>query len=170
MTRRPVALVTGVVLMAEAVGIAWLHWFLGVVVDNQRMSLAGFDPDHMSLGTWGMGAGFGLFLLFCGFVLLRGGLRDRAPGRFSRILLIACAVVHAVLGAVTVGLVGWGSFAFMMVVFGLIVLSLIVYGGGVGGARRGSGAHAGGGGTEPGGGKPPAGDTTPPVTPGVSPA
>lgn len=170
MTRRPVALVTGVVLMAEAVGIAWLHWFLGVVVDNQRMSLAGLDPDHMSLGTRGMGAGLGLFLLFCGFVLLRSGLRDRVPGRFSRTVLIACAVGHAVLGAVTVGLVGWGSFAFLMLVFGLIVLSLIIYGDGAGGPRRGGSAHAGGG-TEPGSGKPSGGDTTPPpVTPGNSPA
>jgi hypothetical protein len=51
----------------------------------------------------------------------------RAPGRFARILLISCAVVHGVLGALTVGLVGWLTFAFMMVVIGLIVLTLLAY-------------------------------------------
>lgn len=37
-------------------------------------------------------------------------------------------MVHGVLGALTVGLVGWTAFASMMVVLGLIVLTLVAYG------------------------------------------
>nr|WP_107046874.1 hypothetical protein [Streptomyces albus] len=133
--------------MAEALGIVWLHWFLGKVVAGQRMSLAGLDPDHMSTGTLALGIGFGLYLFTCGAVLLLSAVRDRAPGRFFRVLLIACAVVHALLGALTVGLVGWGAFAFMMLVFGLVVLALIAYGEpGRGRAAKGGAAGAGGGG------------------------
>jgi preprotein translocase subunit SecG len=41
-------------------------------------------------------------------------------------------VVHGVLGALTVGLIGWAAFVFMMVVLGLIVLTLVAYGNGNG--------------------------------------
>ncbi|MEC4019544.1 hypothetical protein QMK28_25400 [Streptomyces sp. H27-D2] len=127
MARRPVALVAGIVLILEAIGIALINWFLGLAVDRQQMSLADLDPDAMAVGSWVAGGVFGLYLLFCGVVLLRCGLRDRAPGRFSRIVLITCAVVHGLLGAFTVGLVGWTAFIFMMLVLALIVLSLVVY-------------------------------------------
>ncbi|MBI0317798.1 hypothetical protein JBF12_33450 [Streptomyces javensis] len=113
--------------MVEAVGIALLNWILGLVVDRQQMSLGGMDTDAMSIGTWVAGGLFGLYLLVCGVVLLRTAVRDRAPGRLARILLITCAVVHGLLGAFSVGLVGWAAFAFMMVVLGLIVLSLLGY-------------------------------------------
>jgi hypothetical protein len=35
--------------------------------------------------------------------------------------------VHALLGAFAVGLVGWGAFAALMVIFGLILLTLMTY-------------------------------------------
>lgn len=82
----------------------------------------------MSTGTWVMGGVSGLLLVLCGLTALLTGARDRAPGRFGRIALIGCAVVHGVLGAVTVGLVGWGAFAFMMLVLALLVLTLLAYG------------------------------------------
>ena len=41
--RRPVAWIVTVVLFLEAVGVAALNWFLGIVVDRQDMSLAGLD-------------------------------------------------------------------------------------------------------------------------------
>ncbi|TVL88218.1 hypothetical protein CD790_31195 [Streptomyces sp. SAJ15] len=113
--------------MAEALGIALLNWILGLMVDRQKMSMGGMDPDAMSTGTWVMGGLFGLYLLFCGVALLRTALRDRGPGRLARIALISCAVVHGVLGALTVGLVGWTAFAYLMVVLGLIVLTLLAY-------------------------------------------
>ncbi|MDQ8704145.1 hypothetical protein RCO28_16865 [Streptomyces sp. LHD-70] len=128
MARRPVALVAALVLVVEAAGIAWLNWFLGLVVDNQKMSLAGLDPHAMTVGSWVAGGLMGLYLLLCGLVLLRTGVRDRAPGGVGRILLIAAAVLHAVLGAFSVGLVGWTAFAFLMVVLGLLVLTLVAYG------------------------------------------
>lgn len=128
MARRPVAVVAALVLLVEAVGIVAINGILATFVGNQDMSLAGLDPDAMVTGTWAMGGVFGLYLAACAVVLLLTGLRDRAPGRVARILLITCAVVHGVLGALTVGLVGWGAFAFMMAVLGLIVLVLVTYG------------------------------------------
>ncbi|MFE9683606.1 hypothetical protein [Streptomyces sp. NPDC006285] len=127
MVRRPVAWVTAIVLFAEAVGIAWVNWFMGVVVDRQDMSLAGLDSDVMSTSSKVAGLLFGLYFALCGLTALRVALRDRAPASLGRILLISAAVVHALLGAFTVGLVGWGAFAFMMVVLGLIVLIFMTY-------------------------------------------
>ncbi|GAA3363800.1 hypothetical protein GCM10017744_060000 [Streptomyces antimycoticus] len=127
MARRPVAAIAAVTLMFEAVGIALLNWILGLVVDRQQMSMGGLDTDAMSIGTWVAGGLFGLYLLVCGVVLLRTAVRDRAPGRLARILLVTCAVVHGLVGAFAVGLVGWPAFAFLMVVLGLIVLSLLGY-------------------------------------------
>ncbi|WUQ25332.1 hypothetical protein OG446_24075 [Streptomyces sp. NBC_00236] len=128
MVRRPVAFIAALVLFAEAVGIVIINVVLGTVVKNQDMSLAGTDPGVMSKGTWVLGGVSGVFLVFCGVLLLGAGIRDRAPGRGARIVLIGCAVVHGVLGALTVGLVGWAAFALMMVVLGLIVLTLVAYG------------------------------------------
>ncbi|MEU0372772.1 hypothetical protein ABZ070_21390 [Streptomyces sp. NPDC006283] len=116
------------VLLVEAVGIVVLNGIMATFVDAQRMSLDGLDPDVMVTATWGLGIGTGLLLALCGVLLLVMAVRDRAPGRFTRILLIGLAVLHGVLGALTVGLVGWTAFAWMMVVLGLIVASLIAYG------------------------------------------
>ncbi|MFE6165722.1 hypothetical protein ACFQ7F_43255 [Streptomyces sp. NPDC056486] len=127
MARRPVAWVGAIVLLVEAVGIALLNWFLGLVVNKQDMSLAGLDPHAMSVSTWIAGGLFGLYLALCGVIMLRSAIRDRAPGRFGRLLLISAAVVHGVLGAFSVGLVGWPAFVFMMIVLGLIVLTLVAY-------------------------------------------
>ncbi|MEV0141606.1 MULTISPECIES: hypothetical protein [Streptomyces] len=126
--RRPVAIVTALVLFGEAVGIVIVNAVLATVAENQNMSLAGMDPRAMSAGTWVMGGVSGLLLVLCGLTALIAGVRDRAPGRVGRIVLIGCAVVHGVLGAVTVGLVGWAAFAFMMVVLALLVLTLLSYG------------------------------------------
>ncbi|WP_307804954.1 hypothetical protein [Streptomyces sp. VRA16 Mangrove soil] len=125
--RRPVAWVAAIVLFAEALGIVFLNWFLGLVVDHQEMSLAGLDPRAMSIGAWVAGGLFGLYLALCGLVLLRTAVSDRAPGGFGRILLISVAVVHGLLGAFCVGLVGWLAFVGMMVVLGLVVLTLVAY-------------------------------------------
>ncbi|MFF4355013.1 hypothetical protein [Streptomyces sp. NPDC001530] len=127
MVRRPVAWVAAIVLFVEAIGIGLLNWFLGVVVDRQDMSLAGLDSDMMSVSSKVGGLVFGLYFAACGLAALLVALRDRAPGLFGRILLISSAVVHGLLGAFTVGLVGWGAFAFMMVVLALIVFTLMAY-------------------------------------------
>ncbi|WP_093706840.1 hypothetical protein [Streptomyces sp. 2131.1] len=126
--RRLVAFIAALVLAVEAVGIVIINVVMGTVVKNQDMSLAGTDPDMMSKGTWVLGGVSGLFLLLCAVILVLAGARDRAPGRVARIVLICCAVVHGVLGALTVGLVGWTAFVWMMVVLGLIVLALVAYG------------------------------------------
>ncbi|MFE3827088.1 hypothetical protein [Streptomyces sp. NPDC059092] len=125
--RGPVAWLAAIVLVLEAVGIVFVNGILATVVDHQRMSLAGLDTDAMFAGTWAMGGVFGLYLVGCAAILARTALRNRAPGRLGRIVLITCAVVHAVLGALTVGLVGWTAFAVMMTIVGLVVLVLVAY-------------------------------------------
>ncbi|MEU0135364.1 hypothetical protein ABZ172_15265 [Streptomyces sp. NPDC006296] len=127
MVRRPVAVVTAIVLFVEAVGIVIVNGVLATVADNQSMSLAGMDPDAMVAGTWVMGGVSGVLLVLCGLIPLLAGIRDRAPGRLGRIALIACAVVHGVLGALAVGLVGWAAFALLMAVLALIVLTLVTF-------------------------------------------
>ncbi|MFE4453800.1 hypothetical protein [Streptomyces sp. NPDC056796] len=127
MVRRPVAFVTALVLFVEAVGIVIVNGVLATVADNQSMSLAGMDPDAMVTGTWVLGVVSGVLLVLCGLIPLLAGIRDRAPGRFGRIALIACAVVHGVLGALAVGLIGWAAFVFLMAVLALIVLTLVAF-------------------------------------------
>ncbi|MFD3998975.1 hypothetical protein [Streptomyces sp. NPDC058548] len=128
MARRPIALVTAAVLFLEAPGIVAINAVMARFVKIQTMSLDGMDPDAMYTGTWALGIASGVALALCGLVALVAGLRDRRPGRAGRGLLIGCAIVHGILGAVTVGLIGWGAFAFMMLVLGLIVLTLVAYG------------------------------------------
>ncbi|MET9803934.1 hypothetical protein [Streptomyces sp. NPDC006368] len=127
MARRPIALAAGIALLIEAVAIVVIHAVLATVVDGQSMSLADLDPGAMVVGTWVMGGAFGAYLVLCGVLLLILALRDRPPGRPTRILLIACAITHGVLGALAVGLVGWGAFAFMMVMLALLVAALLLY-------------------------------------------
>ena len=125
MIRRPVAWIVTVVLFVEAFGVALLNWFLGMVVDRQEMSLAGLDPHTMSVSSKAAGVVFGLYFALCALAALLVAARDRSPSGFWRILLISAAVVHGLLGAFTVSLVGWGAFAFLMVVLGLILLTLM---------------------------------------------
>ncbi|MFH9004021.1 hypothetical protein ACH4E5_12375 [Streptomyces afghaniensis] len=127
MVRRPVAWIVAVLLFGEALGIAALNWFLGVVVDRQDMSLAGLDPHMMSVSSKIGGIAFGLYFALCGLVALLVALRDRPPAGFGRVLLISAAVVHGLLGAFTWGLVGWPAFLFMVLVLALIVLLLMTY-------------------------------------------
>ncbi|MFD7771438.1 hypothetical protein [Streptomyces sp. NPDC059787] len=143
MVRRPVAWVVALVLFAEALGIAALNWILASVVDRQDMSLAGLDPDMMSTSSKIGGIVFGLYFALCGLVALLVALRDRAPAGLGRVLLISAAVVHALLGALTWGLVGPPAFLCMVVVLALIVLLLMTYDGRPeqpAGAAPGSGA------------------------------
>ncbi len=158
MVRRPVAWAVALVLFAEALGIAAVNWFLGVVVDRQDMSLAGLDPHMMSVSSKAGGVVLGLYFALCGLVALLVALRDRAPAGAGKVLLVSAAVVHALLGAFAWGLIGWTAFLFMVVVLGLIVLLLMTYD---------SRAESGPAGTAPGGGAggspltPPAAPTAP---------
>ena len=125
--RRPVAWIVAVVLFVEALGVAMLNWLMGNLVDDQNMSLAGLDPDAMSLSSKIGGIVFGLYFALCALVALLVAVRDRQPAGLGRILLISAAVVHGLLGAVAWGLLGWPQFLFMMVVLALIVLLLVTY-------------------------------------------
>ncbi|WP_223837839.1 hypothetical protein [Streptomyces venezuelae] len=128
MLRRLVAGVATLVLVAEAAVLVLVHVVLGKTTESQSMSIAGMDPDVMSKATYAMGAGMGGFLLLCAVLLALAAVRDRAPGRFARAVLIGAAVTHGVLGALVVGLVGWPAFAVMMLILCLVVLTLLLYG------------------------------------------
>ncbi|MET9882271.1 hypothetical protein ABZZ20_03765 [Streptomyces sp. NPDC006430] len=160
--RRLVAGSAAIVLVAEAAVLVLVHIVLGRTTHNQSMSIAGMDPDVMSTATYAMGAGIGAFLLLCAVLLAVAAVRDRAPGGFARTVLITAAVTHALLGALSVGLVGWGAFVAMMLILCLLVLTLTLYTGQNGaqnGARGGPGGPAG---------TPDAGDVhdAPPAPPG----
>ncbi|MFJ9106380.1 hypothetical protein ACIRJM_49105 [Streptomyces sp. NPDC102405] len=129
MIRRPVAWVVAVVLFAEALGVAMLNWVMGNLVDAQNMSLAGLDPDAMSMSSKIGGIVFGLYFMLCALVALLVAVRDRQPAGLGRVLLISAAVVHGVLGAVAWALIGWRPFLFMVVMLGLLVLVLVTYDG-----------------------------------------
>ncbi|MET9465139.1 hypothetical protein ABZY44_10045 [Streptomyces sp. NPDC006544] len=118
---------TAVVLVVEAAVLGFVHIVLGRTTANQSMSIAGMDPDVMSTATYAMGAGTAAFLLLCAALLAVAAVRDRAPGAFARVVLVSAAVVHGLLGALVVGLVGWGAFAVMMLILCLLVLSLTLY-------------------------------------------
>jgi hypothetical protein len=127
--RRPVAWVVAVVLFAEALGVAMLNWLMGDLVDAQNMSLAGLDPDAMSMSSKIGGVVFGLYFALCALVALLVAVRDRQPAGLGRVLLISAAVVHGLLGAVAWSLIGRPQFLFMVVMLGLIVLVLVTYDG-----------------------------------------
>lgn len=124
--RKAVLIATGVLLIIEAVGIALLNLVLGLVVDRQRMSLAGMDPDVMSVGTVVLGVVSGLCLVAVAVLLLRSGLAGRPLGSVARVLVIVCAVIHGLIGAMLVGLAGWAAFTGAMAVLALLVLSLLL--------------------------------------------
>jgi hypothetical protein len=125
--RRGIAIGTAVVLVLEALTIALVNWILGLVVQHQEMSMGGLSHDAMATGSWVAGGLFGLFLVLCAVLVARIAWLERITGPFSRIVLIVCAVVHAVVGALVVGLVGWPAFFVMMVILGLLVATLLMY-------------------------------------------
>lgn len=125
--RRGIAVAAAVVLVLEAIAIAFVNWILGLAVHHQNMSLGGLDPDAMAAGSWVAGGLFALFLLLCAALVAGIARRQEMPGRLGRIVLIVCAVVHGVLGTLVVGLVGWWAFAALMVVLGLLVGTLVLY-------------------------------------------
>lgn len=125
--RRLVAGLAAIVLVAEAAVLVLVHIVLGRTTANQSMSIAGSDPEVMSRATYAMGAGMGAFLLLCAVLCALAALRDRPPGRFARVVLVAAAVTHAVLGMLAVGLVGWAAFATLMLILCLLVLILTLY-------------------------------------------
>lgn len=127
--RRLVAGLAAIVLVVEAAVLVLVHVVLGKTTQSQSMSIAGSDPELMAKATYGLGAAMGAFLLFCAALLAVVAVRDRAPGRFARVVLVIAAVTHAVLGALALGLVGWGAFAVLMLILCLLVLTLMLYAG-----------------------------------------
>lgn len=129
MVRRLVAGLGALALAAEAAVLVLVHIVLGKTTANQSMSIVSADPDVMSKATYGLGAAMGAFLLLCAALLALTALRDRAPGRFARFVIVAAALTHVLLGALAAALVGWGAFAATMLILCLLVLTLTLYAG-----------------------------------------
>jgi hypothetical protein len=109
-------------LALEALVTGVLGLVLGLGVERQNMSLGGLAPHAMAIGVWvGLGALTG-FLVLVGAVLAFTGARGRAMGRATRILLIVCAVLHAVLAAVTLAMSGVLVFVVLVLTLGFLVL------------------------------------------------
>ena len=125
MVRRPAAVAAAVVLAVEACGAVLVTWVLGLTVDEQQMSLAGLEPRAMAVSAWAAGLVLAGYLVLCGALLLRAALLDHTPAGFGRVLLVSCAVLHGLLGAVAVGLVGWLAFAALVLSLALQVLVLV---------------------------------------------
>jgi len=123
--RRWTAVATAVLLVVEALVSGLVGYLLGAAVTRQDMSLGGLAPSAMAAGAW---AGLGLlavFLLLAAAVVARTGLR-RSMGRPTRILLIVCAVLHGVLGAMLLALSGVTAFAVAALTLTLLVLLLFL--------------------------------------------
>ncbi|MEU3773722.1 hypothetical protein AB0F11_11065 [Streptomyces sp. NPDC032472] len=125
--RRAVAGLASAVVAAEALLLALVHFVLGRTTRNQSMSVAGADPDVMSMATYAMGAAIAAFLLLCAVLLAVTAVRDRPPGGFARVVIVTAAVTHGVLGALAAALVGWGAFAATMLILCLLVLTLALH-------------------------------------------
>ena len=147
--RRPVAWVVAVVLLVEALAVGALNWFLGVVVERQKMSMAGLDPHLMSTSSKIGGVVFGLYFALCALVALLVAVRDRAPAGFGRVVLISAAVVHGLLGAFAWSMISVTAFLVMVVVLGLLVLLLVSYDRDGGPGRQAAPGGDGGTGGEP---------------------
>lgn len=124
--RKAVMIAASVLLLVEAVAIAAVNWILGIVVDKQDMSLAGSDPGITQVGAWTAGGVLAVALLVVAVLVFLTGLRDRAPGRVTRILVIVAAVFNGVLGILAVSMIGWPFFVFAMIELGLLVLGLLI--------------------------------------------
>jgi hypothetical protein len=122
-----VAVVAAAVVIGAAVVLGMVHLVLGIAVDRQQMEVAGLSATAMSVTTWTAGGLLAAFLLLCGGLLVRVAVIDQAPGRLVRALLVSAAVLHAVVATLAVGLAGWVVFGGLMLVFGLIVLTLMMY-------------------------------------------
>jgi hypothetical protein len=122
--RRTVGFVLAVAMFAEAAGVAWLNWFLAMVVEGQQMSLAGLDPDMVARSSRVGAVLFALFFVGCGVLVAVLAIRNRTPGRLATGLLVTVAVVHGVLGAAAFALVGVKAFAALAVVLVLVLLFL----------------------------------------------
>ncbi|MEV0849683.1 hypothetical protein AB0J21_28050 [Streptomyces sp. NPDC049954] len=160
MARTVVAWVTGLLLLAETLGVILLCLTLGTVVDNQTMSLAGTDPGLVVDATYVLAVVAGLFLALCATVALLCALRRRAPGRTGRVLLIVAAVLHGVLAALTFALTGPAVSVFLLVVLGLLVWLLLA-------ENRAAGGQTGG---DSGPASDADGDPAPAGPPGISPS
>jgi hypothetical protein len=124
--RRWTAGVAAALLVLEALVSGLVGLVLGDAVTRQNMSLGGLAPTAMAVGAW-VGTGLlALFLAVVAVMLVLIAVRDRSMGRATRIPLIVCAVLHAMLAAVLLALSGVVPFVVLAVTLTLLVLLLFI--------------------------------------------
>jgi hypothetical protein len=124
--RRWTAVAALVLLVLEAGVAAVVAMVVGKAADYQHMSLAGVPTAAMAASAY---VGFGLialFLLLVAALLLRVALRDVAPTKAERIVLVLAAVLHGLLAAVLLALSGVWVFVPLAVTLTLLVLILFI--------------------------------------------
>ena len=124
--RRWTAGAAAVLLVLEGLASGLAGLVLGDAVTRQNMSFGGLAPSAMAAGAWvGLGL-LAVFLLLVGVLLALTAARDRSMRRPTRILLIVCAVLHAVLAAALLALSGAVAFLVLAVTLTLLVLLLFM--------------------------------------------
>ena len=124
--RRWTAGAAAVLLVLEGLASGLAGLVLGDAVTRQNMSFGGLAPGAMALGAWvGLGL-LAVFLLLVGVLLALTAARDRSMRHPTRILLIVCAVLHAVLAAALLALSGAVAFLVLAVTLTLLVLLLFM--------------------------------------------
>jgi hypothetical protein len=134
--RRAVLVAAAALLVIEALVFALIGLVMGLAVRRQQMSVGGLSTDAMAVGAWAGQGLLALFLLICAGAAARAGLRvgtgpKGAAGRGAaraRALLVICAVLQGLLGAVLLGLSGVPVFAAMMLMLAMVVLAVLALG------------------------------------------
>lgn len=121
------AAAAAVTVLLEGIGLAGVHWILGLSVREQHMSVAGVSTGAMSGATWGTGAVLGALLLAAAVLLARAALRGRLGGSLVRAALVGVLVLNGGIAVLAVGLLGWTVFTAAMGVFGLVLAALLAY-------------------------------------------
>ena len=124
--RRWTAGAAAVLLVLEALVCGLVGLVLGDAVTRQNMSLGGLSPTAMAVGAWVGNGLLALFLVVVAVLLVLIAARDRSMGRATRILLIVCVVLHAVLAAALLALSGVVAFLVLAVTLTLLVLQFFI--------------------------------------------
>jgi hypothetical protein len=124
--RRWTAVVATVLLVLEAGASLLVALVLGKAANVQHMRLGGLSTAAIADGAY-----IGLsvqtaFLLLVAALLVRVVIRAAAPGRPTRVVLVAAAVFHGILAALMLALSGVLTFLVAAVTLTLLVLILFI--------------------------------------------
>jgi hypothetical protein len=124
--RRLVLVIAALGALAQAVLLGGLLYVLSAVIGAYSMSMNGADPAHAQVALRVVAAVLVVALLALAVLLVVAAIRDRAPGRTARVLLIAGLVVQGLVTVASAVVSGAAAFAVTLVIFGLLLGALMV--------------------------------------------